>query len=99
MVSFETFETLRRTEAAFNEFVVRQISVRLHWFMGNHAAHGLLDSEDLVARALMGLVHPLLNPRGDAHLLVSQKELASLATMSRQRCNAALVELTTAGIV
>lgn len=90
LMPFETFDWLRRTEPAFNEFVLLQINERLHWFMGNYAAHRLLDTDRLVARALIGLIHPLLNPRGERYLMISQEELANLATVSRQRCNASL---------
>lgn len=90
---FDTFDWLRRTEPAFSDFLLQQINERLHWFMGNMAAHRLLDSEHLVKRALWGLIHPLLNPMGLKNLLISQEELANLATVSRQRCNAALIRL------
>jgi CRP/FNR family transcriptional regulator, cyclic AMP receptor protein len=38
-------------------------------------------------------VHPLLNPRGERHLTISQEELANLATVSRQRCNQSLIAM------
>jgi CRP-like cAMP-binding protein len=93
MLPFDTFDWLRRNEPAFAEFLLLQINERLHWFMGNMAACRLLDSERLVKRALWGLIHPLLNPRGLKNLIISQEELANLATVSRQRCNAALIKL------
>jgi len=99
MLPFETFDWLRRTEAGFNEFLLQQINERLHWFMGNFAAHRLLDSDRLVARALLGLVHPLLNPLGVNHLQISQEELANLATVSRQRCNQSLLALARDGVL
>ena len=99
MLPFETFDWLRRTEAEFNEFLLRQINERLHWFMGNFAAHRLLDTDRLVARALVGLVHPLLNPRGERYLTISQEELANLATLSRQRCNRSLMAMKREGLV
>ena len=99
MMPFETFDWLRRTQPAFNEFLLQQINERLHWFMGNFAAHRLLDADRLVARALLGLVHPLLNPRGERHLTISQEELANLATVSRQRCNQSLMAMKREGLV
>jgi CRP/FNR family transcriptional regulator, cyclic AMP receptor protein len=99
MMPFETFDWLRRTQPAFNEFLLQQINERLHWFMGNFAAHRLLDADRLVARALVGLVHPLLNPRGARHLMISQEELANLAAVSRQRCNESLVAMKRAGLL
>jgi len=99
LLPFETFDWLRHNEPAFAEFLLYQINERLHWFMGSMAAHRLLDADRLVARALWGLVHPLLNPRGLRNLLISQEELANLATVSRQRCNVALIELKRAGLL
>jgi CRP/FNR family transcriptional regulator, cyclic AMP receptor protein len=99
MLPFETFDWLRRTQGEFNEFLLRQINERLHWFMGNFAAHRLLDTDRLVARALVGLVHPLLNPRGERHLTISQEELANLAAVSRQRCNQSLMTMKSEGLV
>lgn len=99
LLPFETFDWLRKREPAFTEFLLQQINERLHWFMGNFAAHRLGNADQLVARALLGLVHPLLNPRGLNHLLISQDELANLATVSRQRCNETLVALKHAGTI
>jgi CRP-like cAMP-binding protein len=93
MLPIDTFDWLRHSEPAFADFLLHQINERLHWFMGNMAAHRLLDSEHLVKRALWGLIHPLLNPRGLNNLVISQEEIANLASVSRQRCNTALVKL------
>jgi CRP/FNR family transcriptional regulator, cyclic AMP receptor protein len=99
MLPFETFEWLRHSEPSFNEFLLRQINERLHWFMGSFAAHRLLDNYRLVARALVGLVHPMQNPQGERHLIISQEELANLSAISRQRCNQALVEMNDNGLL
>lgn len=99
LLPFETFDWLRRSEPSFNEFLLAQINERLHWFMGNFAAHRLLDADRLVARALLGLVHPLLNPLGVNDLQISQEELANLATVSRQRCNQSLLALARDGVL
>lgn len=99
LVPADTFEWLRRHRPAFNEFLLHQVNERLHWFMGNFAAHGLLDTDNQVARALVGMVHPLLNPCGERHLQLSQEELANLAAVSRQSCNSALKRFKDAGLV
>ena len=99
LIPFDTFDWLRRHRPSFNEFLLRQVNERLHWFMGNAAAHGLLDTDNQVARALVGMVHPLLNPLGDRHLHLSQEELANLAAVSRQSCNRALLRFRDAGLV
>ena len=98
-IPFDTFDWLRHQSPSFNEFLLTQLNERLHWFMGNFAAHGLLDTESQVARALVGMVHPLLNPRGERHLQLSQEELANLAAVSRQSCNSALMRFKDAGLV
>lgn len=98
-IPFDTFDWLRHHQPSFNEFLLHQINERLHWFMGNFAAHGLLETDNQVARALVGMVHPLLNPRGERHLQLSQEELANLAAVSRQSCNSALMRFRDAGLV
>ena len=98
-IPFDTFDWLRRHRPSFNDFLLMQVNERMHWFMGNYAAQGLLDTDNQVARALMGMVHPLLNPRGERHLQLSQEELANLAAVSRQSCNSALMRFKNAGLV
>ncbi|MBU6257389.1 MAG: Crp/Fnr family transcriptional regulator [Burkholderiales bacterium] len=98
-IPLDTFDWLRQQSPAFNNFLLNQLNERLHWFMGSFAAQGLLDTESQVARALVGMVHPLLNPRGERHLQLSQEELANLAAVSRQSCNSALMRFKDAGLV
>jgi CRP-like cAMP-binding protein len=98
-IPFDTFDWLRHHRPSFNDFLLMQVNERMHWFMGNYAAQGLLDTDSQVARALMGMVHPLLNPRGERHLQLSQEELANLAAVSRQSCNSALMRFKNAGLV
>ena len=38
-----TFDWLRSHQPSFNEFLLMQVNERLHWFMGNVAAHELLE--------------------------------------------------------
>jgi CRP-like cAMP-binding protein len=45
------------------------------------------------------MVHPLLNPHGERHLHLSQEELAHLAAVSRQSCNATLARFKQADLV
>ncbi|CAG9259385.1 MULTISPECIES: Crp/Fnr family transcriptional regulator [Paraburkholderia] len=94
-----TFVWLRENRPSFNEFLLHQMNERLHWFMGAVAAHGLLDTDSLVARALVGMVQPLSNPSGTVHLPLSQEELANLAAVSRQTCNKAMTRFKNAGLV
>lgn len=99
LMPVQTFEWLHATERAFDHFLLRQINERMHWFLGNFAAHHLLDTDTQVARALVGLFHPWLHPGSDPHLAVSQEEIANLSGLSRQRCNAALRRLAEAGLI
>jgi len=99
MVPAVTFEWLRKHSPGFDGFLLEQINERMHWFMGTFAARALRDTDAQVARALLGMVHPLLNPRGERHLRLSQEELANLAAVSRQSCNAAMTRLRDAGLV
>jgi CRP-like cAMP-binding protein len=99
LLPLDTFEWLHQTQQSFDHFLLRQINERLHWFMGNYAAHRLLDADSQVARALAGLFHPWLHPDVDVHLQTSQEEIANLSGLSRQRCNAALNRLREAGLL
>lgn len=94
-----TFDWLRSNHPSFNDFLLTQVNERLHWFMGNVVAHELLSTDSLVARALVGMIHPLLNPRGDRRLQLSQEELANLAGVSRQTCNKVMMNLKDAQLV
>ena len=62
-------------------------------------AHRLLDVDSQVARALVGLFHPVLHPGASTHLAITQEEVAQLIGISRQRCNSALRSLQTAGLL
>lgn len=95
----ETFHWLHQTQLSFNHFLLAQMNERLHWFMGDFTAHRLLDADQQVARALLGLFHPLFHPRRDKHVQISQEEIANLAGVSRQRCNTALSRLKEAGCI
>jgi CRP-like cAMP-binding protein len=94
-----TFVWLRENRPSFNEFLLHQMNERMHWFMGAVAAHGLLDTDSLVARALVGMVQPFSNPSGTVNLPLSQEELANLAAVSRQTCNKAMTRFKSAGLV
>lgn len=98
-VSVATFNWLREQRPVFNKFLLEQVTERLHWFMGNSVARRMLDTDSQVARALVGMVHPLLNPLEERHLHLSQEELSNLAAVSRQSCNHALKRLRDAGLI
>ena len=95
----DVFEELVQTQPGFTHFLLRHINERLHWFMGDIRAHRLLNVDSQVARALVGLFHPVLHPCASTHLAITQEEVAQLIGISRQRCNSALRSLQTAGLV
>ncbi|WP_431273902.1 Crp/Fnr family transcriptional regulator [Variovorax ureilyticus] len=105
LVPAHTFHELRRTETAFNEFLLSFLAERIHWMMANAAAQRLLDPDRLMARALVGITHPILNNHafaddGNAFFLaISQEELSHLVAFSRQRCSRALATLQARGLV
>lgn len=99
LMPVEVFQALRSTQPGFNEFLLLQINERLHWFMGKHADQRLLGPDAQVARALCGLLHPLHNPSESPHLQISQEELASMASLSRPRCNQALARMRDRGLL
>jgi CRP-like cAMP-binding protein len=95
----DVFEWLYRTQLGFNHFLLRQLNERMHWFMGDFSAHRLLGADAQVARALVGLFHPWLHPGSNHQLGLTQEEIASLAGLSRQRCNQALRRMQAKGLV
>ena len=99
MIPKQTFESLRRTQLAFNHFLLSQINERLHWFMTSITAQHLLDADGQVALALVGLLHPLFNPASGRHLPISQEEVGNLAGVSRPRCNRALSRFKEKGLI
>lgn len=99
LMPVETFQWLHATQRSFDLYLLQQINERMHWFLGNFAAHHLLDTDSNVARALVGLFHPWLHPGSDPHLKVTQEEIAHLSGVSRQRCNAALKRLAADGLI
>lgn len=94
-----TFHWLCETQMVFAHFLIQQLTERMYWFMEGWAADRLLGAEGQVTRALAGLFHPWLYPHGPRHLAVSQEEIASLAGVSRPRCNRALKQLEELGLV
>jgi len=105
LIPVELFDWLRQTQPAFGDFLQRLLAERILWLMSNSAAHRLMDVDHMVARALVGIMHPVLNmhPLVDDHrqylINISQEEMAQLVTISRQRCNKALAALQRLGLV
>lgn len=99
LMPLHCFERLRSLHPSFDRFLVQQLNERMYWFIDGIAANHLLDTDQLVARALVGLFHPWLHPGSDARLSVSQDEIANLSGLSRQRCNEALRRMVDDGLI
>lgn len=99
VMPFETFDWLYRSQIAFCQFLVAQMSERLYWFMGGHSAHKHLSSDGRVARALVGLYHPRLSPMMGRRIGIPQEMIASMSGLSRSRCSEALGRLQEAGLI
>ncbi|MBO9513629.1 MAG: Crp/Fnr family transcriptional regulator [Variovorax sp.] len=93
----DDFSHLLQSQPAFKDFVLMQVTERLHYFMDQLGEARLLRAPAQVAYTLCGLAHPLNNPLGLRHLPISQDELAAIAGVSRQRCNQALAHMRAAG--
>lgn len=99
LVPAETFHWLSETNLAFNRFIARLLNERLSHYMGLLANERLTEPEQRVARVLASLYDPDLYPRRPELLRMSQADIALLCGISRQRTNAALQKLQTAGFV
>lgn len=89
----DDFSQLLQSQSSFKDFILMQVTERLHYFMDHLGEARLLNSPAQVAYTLRGLVHPLNNPLGLRHLPISQDELAAIAGVSRQRCNQTLAQM------
>ena len=96
-LALDDFSHLLQTQPAFKDFILMQVTERLHYFMDQLGEARLLRTPAQVAYTLCGLIHPLNNPLGFRHLPISQDELAAIAGVSRQRCNQALALMRASG--
>jgi CRP/FNR family transcriptional regulator, cyclic AMP receptor protein len=85
-----TFLWLLDNSMAFNRFLVHQLNERLGQFIAMLEFERTLAPDIRVARCLSVLFNPLLYPRTDPSLGISQEEIASLCGLSRQTVNQAL---------
>ncbi|MCA1828526.1 MAG: Crp/Fnr family transcriptional regulator [Myxococcales bacterium] len=93
------FNRLLQTSFEFNHFVLELLNERCGQFIGRYIGQAMLNADAQVANALAGLFHPRLYPHMDAHLKISQEEVANLSGISRPRCNEALHRLKEAGLL
>ena len=89
----ETFHDLLGRSIPFNRFIIQQLNERLGQFIGAREIDRLSDPDSRVARSLAALFHPVLYPRQEGVLRITQQDLAYLVGLSRQRVNEALQSL------
>jgi CRP-like cAMP-binding protein len=95
----ETFHWLLDHSIPFNRFVINQINERLGLFIGLLESERLADIDARVARAIVALFHPVLQPGIESRIAISQGEIGYLAGVSRQRVNRTLRTLEEAGFL
>ena len=95
----DSFHWLLDHSIGFNRFVMNQLNERLGQFIAAREIDRLNNPDVRVARSLASLFNPVLYPGMGSALFVSQEELGELAGLSRQRTNAAIKALETAGLV
>lgn len=94
-----TFLWLNENSVAFNRFLVRQLNERLAHFIALAEYHRLLDSTARVARNIAWLFNPVLYPRRDMQIEITQEEIGMLSGVSRQVANKSLKTLEGKGLV
>jgi CRP/FNR family cyclic AMP-dependent transcriptional regulator len=95
----ETFHWLLDHSIPFNRFVINQINERLGLFIGLLESERLADTDARVARAIVSLFHPILQPGIGSRIAISQAEVGHLAGVSRQRVNQSLQLLSQRGFL
>jgi len=94
-----TFSWLLDRSIPFNHFMLSHLNERLGQFIAMVKFDRLLEPTARVARGISSLFHPVLYPNTDSTLRINQEEIGSLVGISRQRVNAALTELESAGLI
>jgi len=97
MVPVATFDALRQSSIAFNQFLCEIMNERMGIFVGMLEASRLLGPDLRVARGLLMLAG---NVAGQARgIAIPQHELALICGLSRQRVNMSISEFRRAGLV
>ena len=99
LVPRQTFEWIRERSLPFNHYLTRLLNERLSLYMGLLASERLRSPDARMAGVLASLFDPALYPHRSPQIQMTQDELALLAGVSRQRANAALRKLETAGLL
>lgn len=99
LVPRETFDWLRATSLPFNHYLQQLLNARMGCFVAQLCNARLHDATERVARSLAALYNPELYPELGPFLDLRQAEVGQLAGVSRQRANAALQRLESAGML
>lgn len=94
-----TFEWLRERSLPFNRYLSRVLNERLGLYMGLLANERLMNLDERTARVIASLFDPAIYPNRNMRIALTQQEVAQLAGISRQRANATLKRLESAGLL
>lgn len=90
MMPSATFFWLFENSAGFNRFLVKQFNERIGQFIALVEFDRSLDATGKVARNIAWLCNPVLVPKADSHLDITQEEIGLISGVSRQAVNGAL---------
>ncbi len=99
MMNRPTFMWLYENSVAFNHFLLRQLNERLGQFIATVEHDRMLAPKARVARNLSWLFNPVLYPKQERSVEITQDELALLSGVSRALTNRALAELQQEGLL
>jgi CRP/FNR family transcriptional regulator, cyclic AMP receptor protein len=94
-----TFMWLFENSVGFNRFLVRQLNERLGQFIAMVEYDRTLNATARLARSIAWLFNPVLYPRGESYLEISQEEVGLLSGISRPAANEALKALEARGLI
>ena len=94
-----TFLWLFENSVGFNRFLVRQLNERLGQFIAMVEHDRSLNATARLAQNIAWLFNPVLYPKGETWLEISQEEVGLLSGISRQAANEALKTLEARGVI
>lgn len=94
-----TFLWLFENSVGFNRFLVRQFNERLGQFIALVEYDRTLNATARLARSIAWLLNPVLYPKADTYLEISQEEIGLLSGISRPAANEALKALEARGLI
>jgi CRP/FNR family cyclic AMP-dependent transcriptional regulator len=90
MMGSATFFWLFENSVGFNRFLVKQFNERIGQFIALVEFDRSLDATGKVARNIAWLCNPVLVPKADNNLDITQEEIGLISGVSRQAVNGAL---------